>query len=325
VYFIERVLATVEERDGLEEVGLYRTVGAQRKVNHVLEQYFKQKNYDVLLDETTEVKTLTSALKGYLKELKDPLIPYCLYSKLIEASKNDQIEWVHQLLHQVPALNFRALKCIFSHLTRIVMKSAVNMMTSANLGTCIGSCLLKSENEMLSCVMEIKFVSHVTDLIIVNFDKIFGSRPNHDLKFEARAQRKRSNEMPAGQYRETELSNTGTKSNSTDSINSESSFGHVNRKSQNSKKQISESQLKRPTEFSAPAPAPFQNKNLCVRALYACVPDHETELAFQASQYITNVGLTDEPGWLRGTVNSKTGLFPANFVQMVDPMDCLRL
>ncbi|EYB87149.1 hypothetical protein Aduo_008279 [Ancylostoma duodenale] len=52
-----------------------------------------------------------------------------------------------------------------------------------------------------------------------------------------------------------------------------------------------------------------------VKTLYACTPDHESELSFQPGQIITNVYESKEEGWLVGTLNGKTGLIPSNYVE----------
>lgn len=52
-----------------------------------------------------------------------------------------------------------------------------------------------------------------------------------------------------------------------------------------------------------------------VRTLYACLGESEGELSFEPNQIITNVAPSGEPGWLRGTLNGKTGLVPENYVE----------
>ncbi|VDM41938.1 unnamed protein product [Toxocara canis] len=52
-----------------------------------------------------------------------------------------------------------------------------------------------------------------------------------------------------------------------------------------------------------------------VKTLYACTAGHDTELSFQPGQIITNVYESKEEGWLVGTLNGKTGLIPANYVE----------
>ncbi|VDM96978.1 unnamed protein product [Thelazia callipaeda] len=52
-----------------------------------------------------------------------------------------------------------------------------------------------------------------------------------------------------------------------------------------------------------------------VKTLYKCTAGHDTELSFQPGQIITNVYESKEEGWLIGTLNGKTGLVPANYVE----------
>lgn len=52
-----------------------------------------------------------------------------------------------------------------------------------------------------------------------------------------------------------------------------------------------------------------------VRTLYACLGESEGELSFEPNQIITNVSPSPEPGWLRGTLNGRTGLVPENYVE----------
>ncbi|GMT19098.1 hypothetical protein PFISCL1PPCAC_10395, partial [Pristionchus fissidentatus] len=54
-----------------------------------------------------------------------------------------------------------------------------------------------------------------------------------------------------------------------------------------------------------------------VRTLYTCTPDHESELSFEAGEIITHVIDSNEDGWLIGTLNGRTGLIPANYVEQL--------
>nr|CAB3222848.1 rho GTPase-activating protein 26 [Phallusia mammillata] len=53
------------------------------------------------------------------------------------------------------------------------------------------------------------------------------------------------------------------------------------------------------------------------KTLYACQGEHDSELSFLPGQLIRDVQTSDEPGWLKGTLNSRTGLFPQNYVKFV--------
>lgn len=73
-----------------------------------------------------------------------------------------------------------------------------------------------------------------------------------------------------------------------------------------------------------------------VRTLYACLAENEGELSFEPNQIIINgkrnssfnefvihnliqfsVSRSNEPGWLNGTLNGKSGLIPENYVEIL--------
>jgi len=55
-----------------------------------------------------------------------------------------------------------------------------------------------------------------------------------------------------------------------------------------------------------------------VRTLYSCEAENDAELSFEPNQIIHNVRTSREPGWLEGTLDGKTGLIPANYVEYVN-------
>lgn len=74
---------------GLEEQGLYRVVGVSSKVNKLLAMGLdRRKLHKLNLDERFEweSKTITSALKTYLRTLSEPLMTYRLYNNFIAAA-----------------------------------------------------------------------------------------------------------------------------------------------------------------------------------------------------------------------------------------------
>ncbi|CAF4764646.1 unnamed protein product [Pieris macdunnoughi] len=52
-----------------------------------------------------------------------------------------------------------------------------------------------------------------------------------------------------------------------------------------------------------------------VRTLYACLGESDGELSFEPNQIITDVVPSGEPGWLRGSLDGKSGLVPENYVE----------
>lgn len=74
---------------GLEEQGLYRVVGVNSKVTKLLNMGLDRRKADKLSLEDAfewESKTITSALKTYLRNLPEPLMTFRHHSAFIEAA-----------------------------------------------------------------------------------------------------------------------------------------------------------------------------------------------------------------------------------------------
>ncbi|RUS85121.1 hypothetical protein EGW08_007126 [Elysia chlorotica] len=178
--FMRRSIATIESR-GLSEQGLYRVVGVNSKVNNLLKVALDAKKADKVNYEDPsvwETKTITSAVKSYLRTLPEPLMTFKLHENFIKAAKQEsktlRILDVHKYVHQLPQSNFEMLDMLISHLKRISEESETNKMTVANLGVCFGPSLMRPEEESMAAIMDIKFcniVVEISSITIENFIK----------------------------------------------------------------------------------------------------------------------------------------------------------
>ncbi|XP_067663631.1 rho GTPase-activating protein 26-like isoform X2 [Haliotis asinina] len=181
--FVKRCLAAVEKR-GLQEQGLYRVVGVNSKVNRLIQMGLDRRKSDKLqLDDPTawETKTITSAVKNYLRSLPEPLMSFKLHEEFIKAAKQEsktlRILDIHKLVHQLPESNFDMLDLLLKHLQRVSNEHERNKMTVANLGVCFGPTLMRPEEETMAAIMDIKFCNIVVEILINNYDKIFNNAP----------------------------------------------------------------------------------------------------------------------------------------------------
>ncbi|XP_006813760.1 rho GTPase-activating protein 26-like [Saccoglossus kowalevskii] len=71
------------------------------------------------------------------------------------------------------------------------------------------------------------------------------------------------------------------------------------------------------TSQSSTPTSSISGAGMCVRTLYTCEAENDTELSFVANQIIVNVRPSKEPGWLEGTLNGKIGLVPENYVENI--------
>jgi hypothetical protein len=54
----------------------------------------------------------------------------------------------------------------------VAARSDRNLMTVSNLGVCFGPTLLRSEEETVAAIMDIKFCNVVVEILIENYEKV---------------------------------------------------------------------------------------------------------------------------------------------------------
>merc|ERR1719232_992405 len=129
-----------------------------------------------------ETKTVTSAIKTFLRNLPEPLLTFSLYSQFIEAGKCEnysvRMGKVHRLIQQLPSPHHRMLEMLLSHLAKVVVKCDKNLMTVANLAVCFGPTLLRQEEETVAAIMDIKFANVVVEILIQNWHTLLKTKPD---------------------------------------------------------------------------------------------------------------------------------------------------
>ncbi|XP_012146676.1 GTPase regulator associated with FAK isoform X2 [Megachile rotundata] len=186
--FVSKCIAALEER-GLEEQGLYRVVGVASKVNKLLTMGLDRRKLEKLNLENRfewESKTITSALKTYLRTLSEPLMTFRYYNSFISAAKQDLKEAricdIHNLVYRLPKANFNMLVLLVRHLCSVAKKSDKNLMTVGNLAVCFGPSLLRPEEETVASIMDIKFYNIVVEILIENCERIIAGPPQDTMR-----------------------------------------------------------------------------------------------------------------------------------------------
>uniref|UniRef100_A0A6Q2WYI8 Rho GTPase activating protein 42b n=1 Tax=Esox lucius TaxID=8010 RepID=A0A6Q2WYI8_ESOLU len=181
--FVKRCIELVEMR-GMSTLGLYRVGGVSSKVQRLMTMVFAPKTPPNLqLDpDIWDNKTITSGLKNYLRCLADPLMTYRLHNDFILAAKSDDPQYrvraVHALVYKLPDRNKDMLNLLTKHLLAVSSHSAANLMTVSNLGVIFGPTLMRSQEETVAAMMNIKFQNIVVEIIIENHHKIFEEPPD---------------------------------------------------------------------------------------------------------------------------------------------------
>uniref|UniRef100_A0A8C7LC17 Rho GTPase activating protein 26 n=1 Tax=Oncorhynchus kisutch TaxID=8019 RepID=A0A8C7LC17_ONCKI len=179
---VKKFIYAVETR-GIDEQGLYRIVGVNSRVQKLLGLAMDPKTCaDVELDSTEwEIKTITSAIKYYLRMLPAPLMTYQYQRSFIKAAKLDnqeaRITEIHSIIHRLPEKNRQMLDLLTKHLANVASHHQQNLMTVANLGVVFGPTLLRPQEETVAAIMDIKFQNIVVEILIENHERIFKDMP----------------------------------------------------------------------------------------------------------------------------------------------------
>uniref|UniRef100_A0A8C8HWT9 Rho GTPase-activating protein 26 n=1 Tax=Oncorhynchus tshawytscha TaxID=74940 RepID=A0A8C8HWT9_ONCTS len=315
---VKKFIYAVETR-GIDEQGLYRIVGVNSRVQKLLGLAMDPKTCaDVELDSTEwEIKTITSAIKYYLRMLPAPLMTYQYQRSFIKAAKLDnqeaRITEIHSIIHRLPEKNRQMLDLLTKHLANVASHHQQNLMTVANLGVVFGPTLLRPQEETVAAIMDIKFQNIVVEILIENHERIFkdmpvpgGGQANLQLNLQPR---RKSAESKAPSCSERPLTLFHTPTHTQKGRQEHNSLFTTHTLLRCSKCQSGQETSTLPEICSVPGRK--------ARALYACKAEHISELSFIAGTIFENVHPSREPGWLEGILDGRKGLIPENYVEFL--------
>ncbi|XP_033617699.1 rho GTPase-activating protein 22 isoform X1 [Fukomys damarensis] len=174
---VEQCVDFIRER-GLAEEGLFRLPGQADLVRGL------QDSFDCgekpLFDSTTDVHTVASLLKLYLRELPEPVIPFARYEDFLSCAQlltKDEGEGTLELAQQVrnlPQANYNLLTYICKFLDEVQSHSDVNKMSVQNLATVFGPNILRPPMEDPVTIMEgTSLVQHLMTVLIRKHGQLF--------------------------------------------------------------------------------------------------------------------------------------------------------
>ncbi|KYO25175.1 rho GTPase-activating protein 22 isoform X2 [Alligator mississippiensis] len=174
---VEQCVDFIRER-GLTEEGLFRMPGQANLVKDL------QDSFDCgekpLFDSNTDVHTVASLLKLYLRELPEPVIPFAKYEDFLSCGQllsKDEGEGTQELVKQVknlPPANYNLLKYICKFLDEVQSHSSINKMSVQNLATVFGPNILRPKMEDPVTMMEgTSLVQHLMTVLISEQGRIF--------------------------------------------------------------------------------------------------------------------------------------------------------
>ncbi|KAL8186630.1 UNVERIFIED_CONTAM: hypothetical protein K2H54_001757 [Gekko kuhli] len=165
---------------GLSEEGLFRMPGQANLVKDLQESF--DCGEKPLLDRNTDVHTVASVLKLYLRELPEPVIPFARYEDFLSCGQllsKDRGEGTQELARQVknlPQANYNLLKYICKFLDEVQSHSSYNKMSVQNLATVFGPNILRPPIEDPVTIMEgTSHIQHLMAVLISEHGQIFGA------------------------------------------------------------------------------------------------------------------------------------------------------
>ncbi|XP_041125289.1 rho GTPase-activating protein 22-like isoform X1 [Polyodon spathula] len=173
---VEQCVDFIRER-GLDEEGLFRMPGQANLVKELQDAF--DCGDKPLFDSNTDVHTVASLLKLYLRELPEPVIPFAKYEDFLSCAQllaRDEVEGIQELVNQVknlPQANYNLLKYICKFLDEVQSHSNENKMSVQNLATVFGPNILRPKFEDPVTIMEgTSLVQHLMTVLISEHERL---------------------------------------------------------------------------------------------------------------------------------------------------------
>ncbi|XP_026540695.1 oligophrenin-1 [Notechis scutatus] len=180
--FVRKCINAVET-NGIATEGVYRTVGSNIQVQKLLNAFFDPKcPGDVDFQSSDwDIKTITSSLKFYLRNLSEPVMTYKLHKELVLAAKSENLDErlgaIHGLVYKLPEKNREMSELLIKHLVQVCEHSRENLMSPSNMGVIFGPTLMRAQEDTVAAMMNIKFQNIVVEILIEHFNKIYSGPP----------------------------------------------------------------------------------------------------------------------------------------------------
>ncbi|NXT71630.1 RHG25 protein, partial [Chaetops frenatus] len=163
---------------GVAEEGIFRLPGQDNLVRELRDAFDAGERPS--FDRDTDVHTVASLLKLYLRELPEPVVPWLQYEDFLlcgQALEADETKGHQELLKQLSLLprdNYNLLSYICRFLYEIQLNSSVNKMSVDNLATVIGVNLIRPRVEDPAIIMRgTPQVQKVMTVMISDHEKLF--------------------------------------------------------------------------------------------------------------------------------------------------------
>ncbi|KAM7115992.1 rho GTPase-activating protein 9 isoform 2-T2 [Molossus nigricans] len=192
--FVRLCIAAVDKR-GLDVDGIYRVSGnlaVVQKLRFLVDReravtsdgryvFPEQPGQEGRLDldnaEWDDIHVVTGALKLFLRELPQPLVPPLLlphFRAALALSESEQsLSQIRELIASMPKPNHDTLRYLLEHLCRVIAHSDKNRMTPHNLGIVFGPTLFRPEQETSDPAAHALYPGQLVQLMLTDFTSLF--------------------------------------------------------------------------------------------------------------------------------------------------------
>ncbi|XP_014286728.1 unconventional myosin-IXa isoform X1 [Halyomorpha halys] len=141
---VDRLITTIEMY-GLYTEGIYRKSGVSSKVKELKARMEESKVEKIPFDQY-QVHVLASVLKGFLREMPEPLLTFDCYDDFLRAANltEDRVSTMFAILKKLPKPNFDLMERLIFHLARVALHEDVNRMTANSLAIVFAPCILRT-------------------------------------------------------------------------------------------------------------------------------------------------------------------------------------
>nr|XP_045008034.1 rho GTPase-activating protein 9 [Jaculus jaculus] len=190
-----RLCVEAVDKKGLDVDGIYRVSGnlaVVQKLRFLVdreravtsdgrylfpEQPGQEGRLDLDSAEWDDIHVVTGALKLFLRELPQPLVPPLLlphFRAALALSESEQcLSKIQNLIDSLPKPNHDTLQYLLEHLCRVIEHADKNRMTAHNLGIVFGPTLFRPEQEPADPTAHVFYPGQLIQLMLTNFTSLF--------------------------------------------------------------------------------------------------------------------------------------------------------
>ena len=175
--FVLKCIKEVETR-GLDVIGIYRLAGNTsqvQKLRYIVDQ--EQLYFLDDLDKWDDINVITGALKLFLREMPEPLIPFSKYDAFVESAyisdTRERAAFLRNLLSTFPKPNFELFYILCCHLDKVIQESEINKMKSSNLAIVFGPTLVRPEIDTALTVGHFTAINNSLEFLLSRYRELF--------------------------------------------------------------------------------------------------------------------------------------------------------